>query len=72
MNPDYPNVDPAAYGYLSWVERTAVRLGHGPETTHAETPLHPRVRGARAKALKAFMLDAARKQQAEIIRILLG
>jgi hypothetical protein len=62
VNPDYPNIDPASYGYSTWVERTAVRLGHGPETQHADTPLHPRVRRTRARALKAYMMDAAQKQ----------
>jgi hypothetical protein len=65
VNPDYPNVDPVSY--LSWVERTAVRLGHGPETVHASTPLHPRVRKARARALKNFMLDQALKTHDRIL-----
>ena len=72
MNSDYPNIDSAAYGYLTWVERTAVRLGHGPETVHADTPLHPDVRRARGKALKSFMMDAARKQAEMINQIFHG
>jgi uncharacterized membrane protein len=34
---------------------------------HASTPLHPRVRKARARALKNFMLDQALKTRDRIL-----
>jgi hypothetical protein len=61
MNPDCNINDPAAFEYLSWVERTAARLGYGPETHCAETPLHPKVRLGRNRALKSYLMTQAQK-----------